>query len=74
LTRSKHGLLLVGKMFVLGILIQRLPATFNLILTAFISTGAMFAAMNQPHPLAGYAIGYGVWALFFWGRYRRNNN
>jgi len=42
-----------------------------LILTAFISTGAMFAAMNQPHPLVGYGIGYGVWVLFFCGCYRK---
>jgi hypothetical protein len=47
---------------------------FYLVLTAFISTGAMFAGMNQPHPLVGYAIGYGVWALFFWGCYKRNRS
>lgn len=44
---------------------------FYLILTAFISTGAMFAGLNQHTPLMGYSIGFAAWAFFFWGCYRR---
>jgi hypothetical protein len=42
-----------------------------IILTAFVSTGAIMAGLNQHTPLLGYTIGLSAWALFFWGWYRR---
>jgi len=35
-----------------------------LILTAFIATGAMIAALNQHHVLLGYGVAFLLWGLF----------
>lgn len=42
-----------------------------LVFTCFISTGAFMGALYSKTPMLLYAIGFGVWALFVWGVYRR---
>jgi len=42
-----------------------------LIATCFIATGAYFSALNSANPVPGFAIAYGIWALFFWGWHNR---
>ncbi len=54
-----------------AIKINNMRTILYLILTAFISTGAMFAGLNQHAPVLGYAIGLAAWAIFFWSWYRR---
>jgi hypothetical protein len=39
---------------------------FYFIVTIFISTGAMFAALNLKNPWPAFAIAFGMWALFVW--------
>jgi protein-S-isoprenylcysteine O-methyltransferase Ste14 len=42
-----------------------------LVFTCFISTGAFMGALYSKTPMMLYAVGFGIWALFIWGVYRR---
>jgi hypothetical protein len=42
-----------------------------LVFTCFISTGAFMGALYSKTPMLLYAVGFGVWALFIWGLFRR---
>ena len=42
-----------------------------LVFTCFISTGAFMGALYSKTPFLLYAVGFGIWALFIWGVYRR---
>ena len=41
------------------------------IFTCFISTGAMFGALNAKNPYPLFIVAFGIWALFIWGCHRR---
>ena len=42
-----------------------------LIITCFISTGAMFGALGAKNPFPLFGIAFGIWALFIWGVVQR---
>lgn len=42
-----------------------------LVFTCFISTGAFMGALYSKTPMLLYAVGFGVWALFIRGVFRR---
>jgi hypothetical protein len=42
-----------------------------LVFTCFISTGAFMGALYSKTPMLLYAVGFGIWALFIRGLYRR---
>lgn len=45
---------------------------FYLCITAIIGTGAFLSALSLSNPLPAYAVGFGVWILFFWGVAKRS--
>jgi hypothetical protein len=42
------------------------------VFTCFISTGALFGAMNAHNPFPAFAVAFGIWALFLWGYNKRS--
>ena len=43
-----------------------------LCITSIIGSGAFLAALSMSNPWPAYAVGFGVWALFFWGVVKRS--
>jgi len=43
-----------------------------LCITSFIGTGAFLAALSMSNPYPAYAVGFGVWILFFWSLSKRS--
>ncbi|MGY3055505.1 hypothetical protein ACVWYG_003726 [Pedobacter sp. UYEF25] len=48
-----------------------MKTAFYLVVTCFISTGAMFGALGAKNPSPLFGIAFGIWALFIWGVARR---
>lgn len=44
----------------------------HLCITSFIGTGAFLAALSMTNPYPAYAVGFGVWILFFWSLSKRS--
>ena len=45
-----------------------------LCITSIIGSGAFLAALSMSNPWPAYAVGFGVWILFFWGVANRSRN
>ncbi|WDF80766.1 hypothetical protein PQ469_12185 [Mucilaginibacter sp. KACC 22773] len=43
-----------------------------LIITIFISTGALLGGLNMKNPLPAFLIGFGIWAVFIRGYLKRS--
>lgn len=43
-----------------------------LCITSVIGTGAFLSALSLSNPYPAYAVGFGIWILFFWGVAKRS--
>lgn len=49
-----------------------MKTVIRLVITSFIGTGAFLAALSMSNPYPAYAVGFGIWILFFWSVSRRS--